>query len=174
MKKLTPQQLELCRLQGALFEASLELCACSSPVFVRRFMNSQLAKRFDDGTVLLESSTMRSLINELNDQYGPSAYGKVRYGSEVMYWMGYVYRYWNATFGLSSKGIFKVIQARELSELYYPYHSLDPEQAIERICDAKGKSPGSSNHSDGYIEEGVALLRRMHERPEYDYYVIGW
>ena len=170
MRKLTTQDFELCRMQGALFEASLELCACSSPVFVRRFMNSRLAVRFDDGAVRFEASTMSALADELEAQYGPSTYGRARYGAEVMYWMGYVYRYWCIRSGLSSKRVYKIIQAREMGELYYPYHSLDPVQAIERICEAKGAPSEAATHSDGYVEEGVALLRRMHERTGRDYF----
>lgn len=172
MKPLAPQDLQLCRAQGEFFESSLEFCGCSSPVFVRRFMNSKVAERFDTGSFLLESSTVRSLMDEIDAQYGKSSYGTTRYGSETLYWMGYLYRYWNSAFGLPSKRIYKIVQAREMSELYYPYHSLDPVQAIERICEAKGVSPGPPIPSDGYVEEGVAILRRLHEHPGYEYYVI--
>lgn len=172
MRKLESNDLELCRLQGRLFESSPELCPCSSPVFVRRFMNSQLAERFDDGSVLFESSTLDSLNAELVEQYGPSEYGSTRYDGETLYWMGYLYRYWAVASGLSSKRIYKIVQARELGGLYYAYHSLDPAQAISRICEAKGISPEAPTPSEGYIEEGTALLRRMHERPTYQYYVI--
>ena len=172
MKKLDAEGLEICRLQGDLFEASAELCPCSSPIFIRRFMNSELAKRFDDAMVLADSNTLRSLVAELDAQYGPSEYGRKRYDSETLYWMGYLYRYWNVVFGISSKRIYKIVSARELSELYYPYHSLDPAQAIERICEVEGVNLGEVFPSDGYIEEGVAILRRMHQRPAYEYYSI--
>lgn len=172
MKKLAAEDLELCRLQGSLFEKSPTLCDCSSPIFIRRFMNSKLAKRFDDASLLCESSTLRSLAAELDEQYGPSTYGSVQYDPETLYWMGYLYRYWNIAYGLSSKRIYKIIQAQELAELYYPYHSLDPAQAIERIYEAKGISAEPSAPSDGYVQEGVALLRRMHERPTYEYFLI--
>lgn len=172
MRKPTAQDLELCRLQGSLFEQSPALCACSSPVFVRRFMNSQLAARFDDGSVLFESATLRSMAAELDEQYGPSSYGSVRYDAETLYWMGYLYRYWNAAFGLPSKRIYKLAPAGELAALYAPYHTLDPQQAIERFCEAKGIAPETPAPSEGHVQEGVALLRRMHERPTYEYYVI--
>ena len=44
---------------------------------------------------------------------------------------------------MPSKRIYKIIQARELGALYHPYHSLDPAQAIERICEAKGIDCGA-------------------------------
>lgn len=172
MRKLVSQELELCRLQGALFEASPSLCTCSSPVFIRRFMNSELARCFDDASIFTESATLQSMADELEAQYGPSDYGKRRYDAETLYWIGYIYRYWCIAFGSSSKHVYKIVQAREMNSLYYPYHSLDPAQAIERICEAKGVEPSKPSPSDGYIEEGVALLRRMHQRPIYEYYSI--
>ena len=171
MRRPTNQELSLCALQASLFEASARLCSCSSPVFIRRFMNSNLAKSFDDGALLAESSTFQSMLAELDEQYGASAYGSTRYDEETLYWMGYLYRYWSAVSGLASKQVYKIIQARELSSLYYPYHSLDPGQAINRICEAKGIELKPSKPSDGYIEEGVALLRRMHQRSSYEYFV---
>ena len=184
MRALTHQELELCRLQGELFEQSPALADCSSPVFVRRFMNSQTARRFDAGSVLFESTTSKSLAQELEQEYGPCDYGKVRYGGEVLYWMGYLYRYWCCVTGMSSKRVFKIAPGRELSELYGPYHSLDPVQAIVRIYEAKGlslpralataspDSPDSPDQDDGHVAEGVDLLRRMHATGSYEYFVI--
>ena len=174
MKMLDSAELALCRMQGELFERSPELTSCSSPVFIRRFMNSRLAKRFDAGSLLQESSTMDSLVEELEQEYGPSEYGQVRYGTEVLYWMGYLYRYWCIGLGISSKSAYKVAPARELSELYVPYHSLDPAQAIERIYEAKGIPLPPSTKSEGYVDEGVEILRRMHQRDDYDYYVFRY
>ena len=173
MRPLTAQELDLCRLQGRLFEASLDYFSGSSPIFIRRFMNSEMARRFDTDSALFESTTPRFLFDELEREYGPSTYGTTRYGSEVLYWMGYLYRYWSCAAGITSKLAFKTIPARELSELYGPYHSLDPGQAIERICEAKGIR-AIPRESEGRVEEGVALLRRMHQRNTYEYYVMRY
>lgn len=172
MTRLSPTDLDLCAMQGSLFEKSLEMCSCSSAVFVRRFMNSRLATRFDEGSLLFESTTFESLFDEIDAQYGPSSYGSGRFGAEALYWMGYLYRYWSEAFGLSSKRVYKIIQARELNSLYYAYHSLDPAQAIERICEAKGVLPCPPNHSEGYIEEGVELLRKIRARGSVECFAV--
>jgi len=88
MRELVTQDLELCRLQGELFEASPSLCACSSPVYIRRFMNSELARCFDDASIPSESATLQSMADELVAQYGQSEYGKKRYDAETLYWIG--------------------------------------------------------------------------------------
>ena len=66
------------------------------------------------------------------------SYGKEKYSEAELYWIGYIYRYWSYTYQKTSKQIYKFIKPKELRSLYYPYHSLDPAQAIERILEAKG------------------------------------
>ena len=46
--------LKLCRFQGNLFSLSSEKNACSSAVFIRRFMNSGYAARLDRGGIISE------------------------------------------------------------------------------------------------------------------------
>lgn len=72
--------------------------------------------------------------------------------------MGYLYRYWAYTYEISSKHVYKQMKANELRKLYYPYHSLDPAQAIERILESKGIE------EEDYIEKGVRILREILQR----------
>ena len=150
--------LKSCQLQANLFACSVEEAACSSPVFVRRFMNSSLARRIDAKGILAESSTVSDMLQEIEEEYGESAYGKVKYGHEEMYWMGYVYRYWCYTYQKTSKQIYKFIKPKELRNLYYPYHSLDPSQAIERILESKGAD------EKNFTTRGVAIMRNIMKR----------
>ena len=131
MKKIDEEGLKLCALQADIFAESLETTQCSSPIFIRRFMNSQVAARMDHRGFLLEASDAVSILNEVEAQYGPTSYGKERYGREELYWLGYLYRYWAYTYEKSSKQVYKQMKAKELRKLYYPYHSLDPAQVSE-------------------------------------------
>ncbi len=168
MREFDTIGLKSCQLQANLFACSVEEAACSSPVFVRRFMNSSLARRIDAKGILAESSTVSDMLQEIEEEYGESAYGKVKYGHEEMYWMGYLYRYWCYVFGESSSHVFKIIGARELHDLYFPYHSLDPEQAIRRIAESKGIAL-----EEDPIEKGVKALRKIRKNKGYTYYCIG-
>ena len=47
---------------------------------------------------------------------------------------------------------------KELRKLYYPYHSRDPAQAIERILE------GNGSKEEDYTEKGVRILREILER----------
>ena len=42
------------------------------------------------------------------------------------------------TYEFTSARVYKIIKPKELRELFLPYHTLDPSQAIERILEAKG------------------------------------
>ncbi len=165
MKRLDSNDLLLCRMQGRLFEASSNMTLCGSAVFVRRFMNSQLADRMDSGTFLFESSTQELLFEELEQEFGPSSYGSARFAPDELYWMGYLYRYWACAFQTRSAHIFKCIGAKELRELFVPYHSLDPEQAIRRIAEAKAIELEKS--LDVVAVETLRTIRSRHPRYEY-------
>lgn len=158
MKNIDEAGRKLCALQADIFAASLEATACSSPIFIRRFMHSQVAARMDRSGFLLEASDAASVLHEVEAQYGPTSYGKERYGREELYWLGYLYRYWAYTYEKSSKQVYKQMKAKELRKLYYPYHSLDPAQAIERIVESSGSEEGD------YTERGVRILREILER----------
>ena len=51
-----------------------------------------------------------------------------------------------------------MIKPEELRKLYFPYHSLDSEQAIERIKESKGMV------EEDEIKRGVEILRRIRSR----------
>lgn len=158
MKKIDEEGLKLCALQAEVFAASLTVTQCSSLIFIRRFMNSEVAARMDRRGFLLGASDTRSILNDVDAQYGPTSYGKARYGREELYWMGYLYRYWAYTYEKSSKQVYKQMKPKELRKLYYPYHSLDPAQAIERILE------GSGSNEEDYTEKGVRILREILKR----------
>lgn len=155
MRKIDEIGLKLCKMQAEVFAASIKDTTCSSPIFMRRFMNSQVAQRMDLGGFLFEACDKNQIFEEIDTEFGESSYGKERYYEEELYWIGYVYRYWSYTYQKTSKQIYKFIKPKELRSLYYPYHSLDPAQAIERILEAKGV-----NESD-FTEKGVKIMREL-------------
>ena len=106
---------------------------------------------------LLETCDVTSIFNEVEAQYGPTSYGKERYSREDLYWLGYLYRYWTYTYEKSSKQVYKQMKPKDLRKLYYPYRSLAPAQAIERILE------GSGSNEDDHTEKGVQILRGILE-----------
>jgi len=139
MNKPDHDGLILCRMQGRIFELSLSE-DCSSAVFIRRFMNSDVAGRMDELFFLETSQSERQAVDEIRGSYERS-YGSGKFEKEELYWMGYLYRYWAYCTGLRSFQIYRICNATELRKRYYLYHTLSPEMAIERIMEEKGYIP---------------------------------
>ncbi len=158
MRKMDNYGLRLCKFQAELFQKSLTEADCSSKIFIRRFMLSDLAKRMDSEVFLFDAISIMDALQEIENQFGTSDYGTVKFGSEELYWIGYLYRYWAYITEKSSKQIYKTVKPDELQKMYFPYHSLDPEQAIERIIEAKGIT------NEGDIQRGVAILKKIRNR----------
>ncbi len=158
MKKIDSLGLKLCSYQATLFEKTIKETDCSSQIFIRRFMNSKLAERIDNTGFIFDSTDYIDALIEIENQYGKSSYGIEKYKVEEMYWIGYIYRYWAYITGESSKKIYKKIKPEKLRKLYFPYHSLDPKQAIERIMEEI--APEKLNEMDE-ITKGVIALRKV-------------
>lgn len=138
MKKIDKDGLLLCEIQAKVFEKSIDKMDSSSEIFIRRFMQSKTAKSFDNHEMLDCNIQADDVLQLINEEYGVSSYGTVKYSHNEMYWIGYIYRYFVATYELSSKQAYKIVKPKELRSLFLPYHTMDPSQAIERILEAKG------------------------------------
>ena len=51
MRKFDKDGLILCEMQGQVFEMSIETTSTSSEIFIRRFMQSIIAKSLDSGDI---------------------------------------------------------------------------------------------------------------------------
>ena len=83
-------QLKLCDIQGRMFERST---AYASEGFIRDFMNSEVAEHLDSPYNKLQWMGEEYLIDELKDEKTLGTDGE-KYSPEVLYWIGYLYRYW--------------------------------------------------------------------------------
>lgn len=101
-------------------------------------MKSNIAKRMDDESILESNLQANDILQLVDEEYGVSHYGTVKYTHNEMYWIGYLYRYFAFTYELSSVQVYKIVKPKELRELFLPYHTMDPAQAVERILEAKG------------------------------------
>ena len=138
MKKIDRDGLLLCELQATAFENSIDKMDSSSEIFIRRFMKSNIAKRMDDESILESNLQANDILQLVDEEYGVSHYGTVKYTHNEMYWIGYIYRYFAVTYELTSPQVYKIVKPKELRGLFLPYHTMDPAQAIERILEAKG------------------------------------
>lgn len=124
-------QLKLCDIQGRLFELSTRY---ASEKFIRDFMNSEVAKHLDSPYNKLQWMGEEYLIDELNDEKKLSTDGE-KYPPDVLYWIGYVYRYWACTRGEKSKKIFRQAPAKTMKRNYLAFHTFDPDIAIDDLIE---------------------------------------
>jgi len=123
--------LKLCDIQGRLFERSTEY---ASEGFIRAFMNSEVAEHLDSPYNKLQWMGEEYLIEELKDEKRLSTEGE-KYPPDVLYWIGYVYRYWACTRGEKSRQIHRQAPAKTMKRNYPAFHTFDPEVAIDDLIE---------------------------------------
>ena len=74
------------------------------------------------------------LIDELKDEKKLSTEGE-KYSPEILYWIGYLYRYWAYSRKESSKRIYRQAQAKTMKRDYLAFHTFDPDVAIDDLIE---------------------------------------
>ena len=124
-------QLKLCDIQGRLFELSGEK-GYNSIAFIKTFMLSDVAKGLDSKFNRFQWAGEEYLLAEVADCSDISKNGAV-FDKEVLYWTGYIYRFWHFFTGEDSKEIYKQASAETMSRNWLMFHTLAPEVAIEDL-----------------------------------------
>ena len=126
-------QLKLCDIQGRLFELSAEK-KLPSAAFIKTFMTSETAKALDSRYNRMQWMGEEYLLEEILSSAGEalSGAGEV-YQKDVLYWIGYIYRYWHYYTGESSAKILRQASAATMKRNYLMFHTMDPVVAIEDL-----------------------------------------
>ena len=159
MKTFDREGKRLCEFQAELFEKSVTALEMSSEIFVRRYMNSRIVRELDSGSFLEGNMGIADIYEELDRQYGPSSYGSRKYHRDIMYWAGYLYRYFSYCYDASSKQAYKLLPLKDVASSYEPFHTLDVSQAVERLLEAKG----ISFNEEEINQRAVAILKSMRQ-----------
>lgn len=53
-------------------------------------MMSEIVKEFDSLSILDDTLTIDNVYERLEEEFGETNYGKVKYYSKVLYWIGYL------------------------------------------------------------------------------------
>ena len=124
-------QLKMCDIQGRLFELSGVKGYDSIP-FIKAFMTGDIAKGLDSKFNRMQWAGEEYLLAELAENAQLPTGGPV-YDQEVLYWTGYLDRFWPDTTGEDSKEIYKQASAETMSRNWLIFHTLAPEIAIEDL-----------------------------------------
>ena len=126
-------QLKLCDIQGRLFELSAEK-KYNSAAFIKAFMMSDTAKELDSKYNRMQWAGEEYLLEEVASVAGESLTrnGEI-FSADVLYWIGYIYRYWHYYNGEDSAKIYKQAPAQAMKRNYMIFHTMDPVLAIEDL-----------------------------------------
>ena len=136
MANLSSDKRQLCDIQGRLFEQAYE-SGIDSQLFIQSFMNSKTAAALDKPYDRLQWAGEEYILEELMDEVDDLKKQGKRFSKEVMYWTGYVYRYWHYYKGQSSKQIYKIADAQTMNDCWLGFHTLDVEMAIDNLIEQK-------------------------------------
>jgi len=159
MKKFDHNGLLLSEYQGKLFEKS-EQMNCSSSIFLRRFLHSDLLKKLDSEDSSLMSLDVNEGIQSILDQFGDTNYGREKYSKSALFWMGYMYRYIAYTREQSTNYIMSLFKHKQMNDIYYTFHTQDPEWCIRSLLDL-------NNLSEDIFDNNCRLKRIIKEKGEY-------
>ena len=132
MKNFTLEKMQLCDIQGRLFELALKK-GYDCPSFIEAFMNSRVAVCLDDVYDRMQWAGEEYMLEELDDEVNGLKKAGTIFDNEVMYWTGYCYRYWHYYTNESSKRIYAIADAKTMNECWQGFHTLDVEMAIENL-----------------------------------------
>ena len=159
MRNFDHNGLLLAEYQGKLFEKSNEL-NCSTGVYIRRFLHSDLLKKLDTNNSSYLSLDVSDGINSILEQFGNSDYGKVKYSKSALFWMGYMYRYISYTREQSTKFIMKLFNYKQMNDVYYSFHTQDPEWCIQSLLEI-------NNLTENIFDINLRLKQIIKEKGNY-------
>ena len=134
MKEFDHNGLLLAEYQGKLFERSADL-ECSTGIFIRRFLHSDLLKALDANYPTSVSLDVNEGIDSITSQFGKSDYGKEKYSKNALFWIGYMYRYISYTREVTTKFIMNLFPYKKMNEVFYSFHTQDPEWCIRSLLE---------------------------------------
>ena len=128
---MTSIDLQLCDIQGRLFKLSTQR-GISSAEFIKIYMKSATAEALDSTYNRMQWAGEEYLLEEVIDEAGDrfKKPGEV-YSEELIYWIGYIYRYWHYVTGESSKEIRKLAPVKVMKQNYEQLYMMTPKEVIE-------------------------------------------
>lgn len=145
-------QLALCDMQGQLFAKSKDY-GYDSQKFIKTFMKSKIAAKLDSKFNHLQWAGKEYIIEEIQEELSNKLVVGECLDKEVLYWCGYLYRFWHFYTGESSKDIYKQAPIKTLIATYASYHTLSIELAIDRLKQSYIKKHSMAFHPGLYLRE---------------------
>lgn len=136
MREFDTNGLRLCELQAFIFQESKDRFDCSTKVFFRRFLHSNILDVLDENESALVYFDEDDALNEIEEQFGKSEYGKEKFTYDQLFWIGYIYRYISYTRDMSTPLVVFYFPLEKMKEAYYVYHTQSEEWCISSLLTA--------------------------------------
>ena len=131
MRELSGFERQLCDIQGRLFERSA-IIGLHSADFIEKYMNSKTCEYFDLPYDRLQWAGEEYILESLLEEVDVCLAGD-QYNREVLFWAGYVYRFWHFLTGENSREIYSQAGANRMKSCYFGFHTMDVAMAIENL-----------------------------------------
>ena len=157
------EALYLAHTVGRVFERSVE-DDCDCETFVSNFMMSDVARRLGLPWDYIQGQGDAYIEEEfLKDYCQPMPPYDKRTSPDAMYWMGYVYCYWNTHTNISYGDMYGIADFKTMRLCYGGLHVMDPKMAIENLIararDFALDDPDSTTYDlDAVLSETRAIL----------------
>ncbi len=119
-------------MQGKLFAMSGDK-GYDSEKFIKAFMHSDIAKDLDSEFNFMQWAGKEYILERMEEELPDATVQGAVYHEETLFWIGYVYRYWQFYTGESSKEILKQAPVSKMNTLFFGYHTMSVELAIEKL-----------------------------------------
>ncbi len=126
-------KLKLCDIQGRLFELFFGT-EYDAESLVKTFMNSEIARDLDSEYNRMQWAGEEYILDEVIATCKDKLTVKREsIPKDVLFWMGYVYRYWHFHTGEESNKIYKQAPFETMNVNYLMFHTMDAEMAIDDL-----------------------------------------
>lgn len=130
--KLNARMLEESDMQGCLFRMS-GMAGYDSAKFIKAFMNGDIGASLDKKIHKLQWMGEHYIFDLMNQELSEQLVPGTVFHDDVLFWMGYIYRYWHYYTGESSRQIYRIAPAKIMNINYLNYHTMSCELAIEKL-----------------------------------------
>ncbi len=126
-------ELKLCDIQGRLFEL-FSNTEYDEESLAKAFMNSEISENLDSEYNRMQWAGEEYLLEELVANCRDKLIvKKEKISKDVLFWIGYVYRYWHFYTNEESKKIYKQAPFDTMNVNYLMFHTMDVEMAIDNL-----------------------------------------
>ncbi len=127
-----------------MFELSAEK-KISSAAFIKALTTSETAKELDSQYNRMQWMGEEYLLEEIRSVAGDALSGSGEvFQKDVLYWIGYLYRYWHYYSSEESAKILRQAPVETMKRNFMIFHTMDPILAIEDL-----KEIYNQKNSDG-------------------------